>query len=124
MTAGPQASPNTDVSSSKSGSDILWRDAEAPQLTEPEREMARRVVWSRPAEWGRSDSPSSMDGLPAGLRIECLNRRPLESLAERLDDCRRRQREEGRLLASTFCHGASLFLVFKPWPSAVGAVFP
>lgn len=92
--------------------------ARAPELTGDECARARDSVWKAPAEL--ANPPGAERVLPQlnapGIRIECVARRPIETLAERVEVCRKRQREAGRVLASTFCHGGSLFLVFKRWP--------
>ena len=88
------------------------------KLTAEDCERAHGMVWQAPPELAKPPGPEKV--LPQlkapGIRIECVNRRPVETLSKRVEVCRERQREEGRLLASTFCHGGSLFLVFKHWP--------
>lgn len=87
-------------------------------LTDEERRLAARLVWRAPSELAEPPGPDKI--LPQleapGIRIECVSRRPVDTLANRVETCRERQRTEGRMLASTFCHGGSLFLVFKHWP--------
>jgi hypothetical protein len=117
MSAGPQSQNTTTIDpSTRCGTSGVLDDAQALQLTEEEREETRRLVWNTPAEMGSPLGHELPPSASEGIRIECVSRRPLETLAGRLELCRTRQREKGRLLASTFCHGGSLFLVFKHWP--------
>lgn len=92
--------------------------AKKPELTQEERAKAARLVWRAPSELAEPPGPEKI--LPQldapGIRIECVSRRPVETLAARVEACREGQRAKGRMLASTFCHGGSLFLVFKHWP--------
>ncbi len=99
------------------GDDVRINDT-SPALLPEEHAFARKSVWRAPADLAHAPGPEEV--LPQfaapGIRIECVSRRPINTLPDRVDLCREKQRTEGRLLASTFCHGGSLFLVFKRWP--------
>jgi len=77
----------------------------------------RSTIWKAPDSLANAPGPERV--LPQlnhpEIRIECVACRPIESLTRRVEACRKRQLESGRSLASTFPHGASLFLVFKRW---------
>ena len=121
MSSGRSSSSVTSVTVPPFAADDRTTASDAtPKLTSEEREKAHEMVWQAPSELAEPPGPEKV--LPQlkapGMRIECLNRRPVETLSKRVEVCRERQRAEGRLLASTFCHGGSLFLVFKHWPSS------
>lgn len=84
-------------------------------LTPEERNAVTQHVWRAPPLLGTAPGPEEvMPQLPSnGLRIECVQIEPRDTLGERVEACCRRQTDGDRRLASTFCHDGSMFLVFK-----------
>jgi len=90
------------------------------QLTEKERARAEKWVWRAPSKL--ATPPDSMRVLPQfkapGICMECVEQKPAETLAERIDACCRRQAAEGLSLSAKFSHGDDLFLVCKRAPQS------
>jgi hypothetical protein len=85
------------------------------RLTSEERMMVSRHVWNDSSQRGTTTDKETVfpDSAGNGLRIECVPTEPRNTLADRMEVSRRRQAEDDRQLASTFCHDGSMFLVFK-----------
>ena len=85
------------------------------RLTSEERMISSRHVWNDSSQRGTTTDKETVfpDSAGNGLRIECVPTEPRNTLADRMEVSRRRQAEDDRQLASTFCHDGSMFLVFK-----------
>lgn len=88
---------------------------EEVQLTPEERKEVEQHVWRAPASLAKPPGPDRvLPQMPSpNLRIECVPSEPRATLTERVESCEREQASQGRLLASTFCHAGSIFLIFK-----------